>query len=207
MMSRHAYTTIDLLRHGQAQGGEIFRGHTDVPLSDLGWTQMQTSIDALGGWQQIVTSPMQRCRLFAEQTQQALDDVPCEVVESLKEISFGDWDGQTFEAVRETYGDRFFQYWQNPIQHTPPNAEPMLDFCERIRQAFWQQIEEHQGKHVLMIVHGGVIRAILAEVLKSDNMSLMRYDVPYACVTRFRIYHDDGQHWPQLVFHNLLAEP
>ena len=39
-------TTVDLLRHGESEGGEIFRGSIDVPLTEMGWQQMQSAVDA-----------------------------------------------------------------------------------------------------------------------------------------------------------------
>jgi len=39
-------TVIDLLRHGEPEGGRIYRcGETDHALRDAGWTQMHASID------------------------------------------------------------------------------------------------------------------------------------------------------------------
>lgn len=36
---------IDLLRHGETEGGICFRGSTDGPLTTLGWTQLWAAID------------------------------------------------------------------------------------------------------------------------------------------------------------------
>jgi broad specificity phosphatase PhoE len=53
-----------------------------------------------------------------------------------------------------------------------------------------------------MVAHGGVIRVILSEILKTDALSLARFEVPYACVSQIRIYHHGSECYPQLVFHN-----
>ena len=38
-------TIIDLIRHGQPQGGSVYRGHgVDDPLSELGWQQMWKAV-------------------------------------------------------------------------------------------------------------------------------------------------------------------
>ena len=60
-------TTVDVLRHGQCQGGQIFRGSTDVLLTDLGWQQMEQALENYQGWEAVVASPLRRCQLFAEQ--------------------------------------------------------------------------------------------------------------------------------------------
>src|SRR5690625_5890157 len=60
-------TTFDLLRHGRCEGGEMFRGSTDVALLDSGLEAMAGALSGLGGWQRIVSSPMRRCLRFARQ--------------------------------------------------------------------------------------------------------------------------------------------
>ncbi len=197
MIDNYAVTTIDLLRHGKPEGGDIFRGFTDVALSDEGWQQMREAVEHAAGWTQVVCSPLQRCQAFAENLTEHVS-----VNEGLAEISFGDWDGKTFKAISEQHKDLFDGFWQDPIANTPPNAEPMLDFCERVQRAFWQTVSSFEGQHVLMVVHGGVIRAILQDVLKSDVKALMCYEVPYASISRIKVYHDDSGTYPQLVFHN-----
>jgi len=196
-------TTIDLLRHGKSEGGDIFRGVTDVPLSKEGWQQMLGASEGIEGWQKVVSSPMKRCQVFAGHIsqQKGIDHIICD---GLREVSFGDWDGKLFSEISDQHNEVFNAFWQDPINNTPPNAEPMIDFCERINKAFWSEVESAKGKHLLMVVHGGVIRAVLREVLQCDFVALMRYEVPYACISRIKIYHDEesGKHWPQLVFHN-----
>lgn len=194
-------TTIDLLRHGKPEGGEIFRGSTDVVLSPVGWQQMQAAVATEQPWQHVVTSPMQRCAHFAEALAQQ-QGIGLSANHALREISFGDWDGQSFVAVREQYGDLLDQYWRDPFHCAPPNAEPMPQFCQRVQQALWQTVADYHGQHLLLVTHGGVIRAILATILHSEAVSMLRYDVPYASFSRIRIYHDEAGNWPQLVFFN-----
>lgn len=194
-------TTIDLLRHGKPEGGEIFRGSTDVALEALGWQQMRQAVTREQPWQRIVSSPLIRCAAFAEELAQQYQ-LPVSTHEGLREISFGDWDGQTFADIRAQSGDLLDLYWRDPFKHAPPNAESMTAFCARVKAALWQLVEQYQGEHLLLITHGGVIRALLAEILQSEAVSLLRYEVPYASFSRIRIYHDDAGIWPQLVFFN-----
>lgn len=202
-MSEVSYTvtTVDILRHGKPKGGNIFRGTTDVDLSELGWSQMSESVIEPSLYQRVLTSPMSRCREFAQKLadEQKID---IEQVIDLREVSFGDWDGLTFKEVEQSCPELFKQYWSDPVENPPPNAEPMMDFCHRVKSAFWQQVNQYPGEHLLMVVHGGVIRAILADILQSAPIALMRYEVPYASVSRFKIYHENGMSYPQLVFHN-----
>ncbi|HEY9032978.1 MAG TPA: alpha-ribazole phosphatase family protein [Pseudomonadales bacterium] len=201
----HCVTTLDLLRHGQPEGGEIFRGRTDVPLSDTGWQQMHDALAGESGWQGIVSSPLSRCAGFAARL--AADrQLHCRLEPDLQELSFGDWDGMAYADVRERYGEHFNRFWRDPLANPPPNGEPLADFSERVQQALQRLLQDARGQHLLLVTHGGVIRSLLAGLLSDRGehglSALMRFEVPYAAFSRLRIYHDEQGDWPQLVFFN-----
>ena len=56
---------LDLLRHGETELGGGLRGSLDDALTELGWAQMHEAVQGQGPWDRIVSSPLQRCRLFA----------------------------------------------------------------------------------------------------------------------------------------------
>ena len=89
-------TTIDLIRHGEPVGGSKYRGQTDDPLSEKGWAQMRAALVGHQPWEVVVTSPLVRCRAFAEELAARLA-LPLEVDARLMEIGFGEWEGRTAE--------------------------------------------------------------------------------------------------------------
>lgn len=62
---------LDFLRHGETSLSHTLRGKTDDALTAKGWAQMQSTIaqaeQVSQAWDVIYSSPLQRCRLFAEQ--------------------------------------------------------------------------------------------------------------------------------------------
>jgi hypothetical protein len=56
---------LDLLRHGETELGGGLRGSLDDALTALGWAQMRDAVWRGGPWDRIVSSPLQRCALFA----------------------------------------------------------------------------------------------------------------------------------------------
>ena len=60
---------LDLLRHGETESGGGFRGSLDDALTARGWAQMRTAVEG-GRWDLLVSSPLQRCRAFAEELAQ-----------------------------------------------------------------------------------------------------------------------------------------
>jgi alpha-ribazole phosphatase len=194
-------TTIDLLRHGECEGGEIFRGSTDVPLIEKGWEQMRNSLQPYSGWDCVVSSSLQRCRLFAEKFTSERE-LPLKVNSSLTEIHFGDWEGKKITDVEREHGASLWRFWNDPERFSPPNGESMQLFRERVLQATATILDEHIGQHILLISHGAVIRTLLCEWLQMPLSAFSTIAVPYAGLSRMRIYQrGEEKPWLQFVFH------
>lgn len=202
-MNADEFTTIDLLRHGQCEGGEIYRGHSDVSLTETGWQQMQRSLDYLEQpwpWQHIISSPLLRCSEFAAQLAQQLG-VKWHSLPDLMEMSFGVWDGMAIADVWREYPEQAERFMLNPAGITPPGGESLAELQQRVLAGWRQMLERYRGQHLLSIQHGGTIRVILAEVLNMPLDAVVRLHVPYASLCRIRVYHDPHSR-PQLMFHN-----
>ena len=196
-------TIIDCLRHGECEGGEIYRGSTNVALSERGWQQMQQSVDKVSGqWQVVVSSPMLRCVSFAEHIS-AAKQLDTTAYSGFRETHFGDWEGQKITDVWANDTERVSAWSQNPVQHSPPNGELTKDFMSRVNEAFDALVANQKEQHVGLIIHGGVMRVLLSRVLQTPFNGFRTLDVPYACLSRIRIFHTDEGDFSQLVFHNV----
>ncbi len=177
---------IDMIRHGEPQGGTRFRGYLDHPLSELGWQQMQTATTAKGNWDAIYTSPLKRCSEFAKRL--ALETTtPLHVVDEFKEISFGDWQGKTYAEVEEVTPGAVKKFFEDPVKHPVPNSENIFAFCERVQQGFQGVIAGNLGKKILLVGHGAVIRSILNIALGVPLNNIFRIEVPFASITKIKI--------------------
>ncbi|NKI18856.1 alpha-ribazole phosphatase [Spongiibacter sp. KMU-166] len=198
-----AVTRLDMLRHGACEGGEIFRGSTDVPLSELGWQQMRDTVASVGEprWQRIVSSPLQRCARFAEE-QSRLLQLPLEFDDALREMHFGDWEGLPHSEAERRYPQEWRQFWQSPAEASPPSGEAMGDFCQRVCTALDSLQQRYSGESVLLVIHGAVIRVMMCHLLGMPMGAMTRLAVPYACLSRFSVYQLDGHDpWVQLHKH------
>ncbi|MFQ3199983.1 MAG: alpha-ribazole phosphatase [Zhongshania sp.] len=193
-MAKVITTQIDLLRHGACEGGEIFRGSTDVALSDLGWQQMRDKVASMvdAGWHNIVSSPLQRCQRFAEMLA-AERNTPLVVLDDLREIHFGDWEGLVHDAARQRFPQEWSDFWASPADASPPNGEAMPDFCHRITTELDAIAQRYQGQSVLLVVHGAVIRVMICHWLGMPMAAMTRLGVPYAGLTRFTVYHQEDK--------------
>ncbi len=193
-------TTIDLIRHGEPEGGKRYRGQLDDPLSELGWRQMRSAIGEQAPWDCIISSPLSRCAAFADELS-AKYQLPVEFDARLKEIGFGVWEGRTAEELMEQEPERLQKFWRDPIRFAPPGAENLQRFQQRIA-AVWQEIlGNHAGEHLLIVGHAGQIRMVLREVLMMPLDQLFRIQVDYAGMTRIRVDGTGEEALPRLISH------
>lgn len=166
---------IDLLRHGETTLSHTLRGHLDDDLTEQGWLQMQSTIQQYittpMDWDVIISSPLRRCRRFAEHLADQLE-LPMRVNDHIKEMYFGDWEGIATQAIYEAEPERLANFWQFPTQYHAPNGESLTQFQQRIFIGFEQiytQIQEQNGQKALVITHGGVIK-LLTCLARQQNL-------------------------------------
>jgi alpha-ribazole phosphatase len=190
---------VDLLRHGDVEGGQCFRGRLDDPLTPAGWAQLRAatacaSAAGPGPWDRILSSPLRRCADFARELSAGLG-LPMEILQDLRERDFGDWEGLPADRIPI---EDLCRFWSDPLGFDPPGAEPFGAFGDRVGSA-WGEILASDARHPLVVTHGGVVRAILAEVLGLHADAWLLVEVPPACRTRLRIPGGAGR--PSLVTH------
>ena len=193
-------TIIDIIRHGEPVGGSKYRGQVDDPLSERGWSQMRAAVEGRDEWQQIITSDLSRCAAFADEVGQRLA-IPVERSDQFREIGFGDWEGMTAKEILAQDEAALSAFWQDPLNNTPLNAEPLGDFYRRIEQAWEGMLSDHAGKHILLVGHAGMMRVLLLKALGMTLEGFYRFDPRNATIVRIRV--DSGRHgeaYTQLVF-------
>ncbi len=211
--STYSTTTIDLLRHGECEDGRCYRGTTDVPLSDVGHQQMMLSVEQMlektdAPWSRIITSPLQRCLIVAEQLAKRCDK-PLVSHDGYQEIHFGDWEGQSVDYVWETQQVAVEKWFADPVSSPPPNGEPADTFSDRVITTLLQHVNQAPNEHMILVTHGGVIRVLLAHCLSMSLTNMGRFDVPYACLSRIQISYDSlsSQYYYRLIAHNINSVP
>lgn len=195
---------IDLLRHGTPAGGARYRGQIDDPLSEAGWRQMRASIPDPVPWTTLVSSPLSRCRAFAEALKQELG-LPMRVDEGLREVGFGEWEGHTSDQIRQRWPGAMEAFYHDPIAARPNGAEDLTAFRQRVVAAFDRVVSDQADQpaaHSLLVAHAGVIRAIVSHVLDMPVGSMYKLNIANASIARIRLnderpptlmYLDQGQ--------------
>lgn len=195
------YTTLDFLRHGEPVGGKRYRGQTDDPLSEKGWAQMCAATAGTRPWMAIVSSPLSRCRVFAEWLA-SVAGLPLSVDERLAEVGFGVWEGRTAEELERAQRNCVLEFKLDPIGRRPEGAEALEDFHRRVAAAYEHIVNRHQGEHVLVVAHAGVMRMALCHALELPPERAYRLNIGSAAMARIRIEHRGGKRFDTLQWLN-----
>lgn len=133
----------------------------------------------------VYSSPLQRCHklglaLCADENLN-LSHHNIMLDERLKELHFGDWELHPWDSVPRDV----FDVWANDYANlAPPNGETFSQLQARAKHFIddVKNITAHQ--HILVVTHGGLIRALIAAVLELPLKRLFRITVDYASVTQ-----------------------
>jgi len=201
-MAEHKVTRIDLIRHGEPAGGDVFRGHVNPPLTDLGHWQFSERIRRHASqWDQIISSPLKRCAEAADNLAAELN-LPFLIADDWIEIHFGDWEGRPVKEVLEENEIKVTQLWSDPFSFCAPGGEPFVEFQQRLICAWDNLLQQYAGKHVLLVCHGGVIRGLAQHLMGLTPEAMSRLSVPYAAMLRFKVdqleYNNEYQPWVTL---------
>jgi phosphoserine phosphatase len=207
-------TRIILVRHGQSNynAEKRYQGSSDDSvLTDLGITQaikvgktlMDESIDS------IYVSPLKRTTQTAtEIISQFPSNIRSSIVyhESLREIDLPEWEGLPFTQVQNDFPAAYKTWIEQPQLFKTNQLEetkgvsisiltktilPVQDIYDRSRQ-FWEMLLPKQiGKTILIVSHGGTIRALVSTALGIPIEQFHYLQQSNAGITRLEIRYSD----------------
>lgn len=170
-----------LLRHGETTADKAYIGRSDPPLTAYGWQQMQQALADAPAWVEVIASPRQRCRLFAEQI---ATETGCalQIMPAFAEYNFGIMEGLTAVEVLEQHPGVLEAFWQDPLNNPPPRAEALADFELRLRSGLEQLAEQPCDGARLLVCHGGVIRALRCFERGESIGGLLQHSAPHGAL-------------------------
>jgi alpha-ribazole phosphatase len=184
---------IYLLRHGTIQFFErkTFIGQSDVPLSQAGIEQAEA-------WQEyfqkklpkkIFCSDLKRCVLTAKIVAGPFPERIC-IKKELREISLGRWEGVAMEDIQKKFPRQWELRGNNLKGFRPPEGESFSDLSQRVLPTFYTLCENTPGD-ILIASHAGVIRVILADVLKIDLNDILQIPQEYGALNILEAAKED----------------
>lgn len=173
---------IVLVRHGETEGQSSIRyyGATDIPLSALGREQMQRAAAALDGerFDRVYASALSRSREGA-QIVSGRDPI---VEPGFNEIDFGEWEGLTESDIRARDPARHAAWSLRPKEFHYPGGESTQTFRARAVAALDSVLASNPVGTLLFVLHKGVIRSVLSNLLQLDPSARNRLAIPLGSI-------------------------
>jgi probable phosphoglycerate mutase len=169
-------TRIIVVRHGHVEwlAPERFRGHAELPLSDLGRRQAQAVAGYIAAtWQPeaVYTSPLGRCRETAAAIAALLHFEP-QPVDGLVDIDYGEWQGLTRDEAEQRWRGEIGLWFRSPHLAVIPRGETLAAVLSRATAALRDIVRHHRDGTVALVGHDSVNRVLLLFVLE---LPLSRY--------------------------------
>lgn len=186
---------IYLVRHGETEWNRLQRiqGSTDIPLNVAGRAQALATGELLAEFEPVMifASPLIRAFETAGIMARSLALPAPVAVPKLVERHYGAAEGLDYREVEDRFPDRSLV----------PGQEAQHDLVTRSLLAVLGIAREHDGASLVVVAHGGVIRAILGEIdpdgshgrirngsahsihYSGDRLSLITFDVFAAAAT------------------------
>lgn len=157
-------TTIHLVRHGETDWNRELRwqGHHDTPLNARGREQARALAESLAGAPiaAVYSSDLRRASDTAEIVAGRLK-LAVHVHASLRELDVGNWAGQTLAELRARYPAPVSR-WEQTGERGWSGGESHEAMAARVLEAVRTIAVAHEGGEVLVVSHGGPIRALRA---------------------------------------------
>jgi broad specificity phosphatase PhoE len=162
-------TTLLLARHGQSDWNEARRwqGFADRPLTERGRAQAEELADRLAEipLDAIYSSDLRRARETAAAVGRRQGLEPTRLP-GLREVNVGSWEGLTRGEAEAKFPEGF-RRWQNGGTGWE-DGETYGEMSKRVLDTAREIAAAHAGARVLVVAHGGPIRAIHAAALGLD---------------------------------------
>jgi probable phosphoglycerate mutase len=175
---------IYLVRHGKIddEGKKQYIGTTDLPLSNEGIEQAKKLKDYFQyvNVKQAYVSPLKRCLQTSEIILEGKKIDPT-VLDDLKEIHMGTWEGKTFEYIKKQFPILYEERGSHIATFMPPMGESFEMLQARVLPAFENIIKISSG-NILIVAHAGVNRVILSTILGIHLNKILIVEQPYGCI-------------------------
>ena len=171
--------TLYLMRHGTPILTGRMLGRTDCEVTDEGIAACRAQAEELTV-AHVVASDLRRAARCAEAVAADLGLSP-RIDPRWRELDFGDWDGLESATVDAEALGRF---WSDPDANPPPGGERWSALTARVAAA----IDDLPAEPVLIVTHGGAMRAALHVLCGFALPQLWAFDLPYASVLGLRVW-------------------
>ncbi|MDO4988344.1 MAG: histidine phosphatase family protein [Synergistes sp.] len=169
------------MRHAKPSlpfGGRVYYGQTDFPLSDEGESDARMIADAVKdtGFDAVYSSDL--CR--AVRTAKIVaPDLHINTTPMLREIDLGDWEGKSYDEVREEFKEIYDSRGSDFTKIAPPRGETFAQLQVRSVKAFNEIADHHKSGRVLIVSHGAFIWSVVSHIMGLNLSDMFFYPLDY----------------------------
>lgn len=187
-------TRVYLVRHGETEWNNSgrYQGHSDVALSSQGRRQAELLRERLRhiSFDAVYSSDLLRARETAAIIA-AVHGLNVKTDEAFREINFGAWEGLTYREIVAAFPHEWESWRWDPANVVIPGGESFRQVKERVWRAFRMMVEREKGHNLLLVAHGGSLRALICAVLGMDLTAVWRFRLDNTGVSIVDCYNGD----------------
>ncbi len=182
-----------LIRHGQTLwNAELrYQGQTDVPLNELGRRQAEALGRRLAGetLHAVYASDLQRAVDTAAPLA-AIHRLDIITEPRLRELNFGEWEGCTFEEIRQRAPAAYQAWLRTPEQFSAPGGETGAQLRTRV-QAWLDEVRaRHAEQTIAVVAHGGSLMTLLQITLELPSEARWKFRMTHGSLSELHLYPD-----------------
>jgi probable phosphoglycerate mutase len=196
LRSSEVPTMLYLVRHGETVLTPLRKfsgtGPLNPELTEKGLSQAAAVAKEIAKLKPevLIASPLMR----TTQTARAIADatgLEINFDEIWYELSFGDWDGLSFEEVKEKFPDEY-QSWLNSSSYAPAGGESYDQAGIRVEEALEKVAAVYPGQRVVVVTHNGVIKLAAQIATGAPTEAVFHIDAAPCSITSISIWPSDG---------------
>lgn len=144
-----------------------YQGQTDIPLSEAGREQALQLASRLEKekFSAVYSSDLARAYETAALLARP-HGLEVGVCPGIKEISFGDWEGMTYDNINGQWANEINLFFSRPADVEIPAGESFKTVQQRVVKALAELVEAHPDETILVVSHGAAIRTAICAVLE-----------------------------------------
>ena len=118
-------------------------------------------------------------------------DIEIELLDGLKEMGFGLWEGVEREKVMELNKEEHYNFWNKPELYKREDGENFDELFQRVEDSLRYIIENSSDENILIVSHAVTIKAIYSLI---NNYTIEEFwTLPYIDGTSLTILEIDGE--------------
>lgn len=187
-------TKVLLIRHGETDWNKElrFQGSTNIPLCEEGIKQAKLASKKLGGnFDVVYASPLDRAYQTANIICENTSISPI-IHNDLREINFGPWEGYTLAQIEELFPNDFTNWRNDPNDGFFTDGDKSIkEVSTRCKNAILDIVANNIGKTILIVAHGGILRAGLVGLFGWDMTMYHKFILGNTSITTLTFHEDN----------------